>query len=752
MERESLSPSEFRRGRETLFKFTFFNVLSFLLISSNIIILYALKLGASSFFIGMLSSFLQISYLFMLAGRFLIKRMGAVRLMGTFWLLRYLVMLPIFVTPLLYHRGYAFHALFILAIVVFGFNVSRGIAITSWNPIMGELAGKKDRGSFLAKIQLITHLVTILASIGIAFFIGKDAPPERFTLFIGIGILSGFIACHYISRLPEPVESSRGIGERFTRSIVESLKDKSFLKFIVFFFTSSLSLAMLTPFVIVFFKNVYGNTDSDIIIFTIAGGFGALSMALINGFMIDRVGSKPFILMYSVLTAAVTIPLIIAPSYTNREFQLIFAALIFFFVSMGNNGLFNTSQVYFYSFIKPEERLNLGIIYFLAMGVSGTIGSILGGSILEVLQTHIEGPAGTLEGAFPFQMYFAIILVLFVINSLIILSLKDTGLYTVRDALSIIFSPRDLRAIGLLNRLDKSKSIAEERSIIHALGNSGSVVTREELLSRLKSPSFVIRTEALTALHGIPIDGRIEKVLISEVKNHQFTTGYIAAELIGEKRIFSAIKPLRLAMFSNDYFLAGKAMVALAKLEDRESIGDIISIIEKTTNPRLIIHGAWALQIFRHRESIPVLVKKMERKTAPFLRDEIILSIAGILDIFDKFYPYYTRFLESAHEGIGLLEDLVREKLSSEKGEEKTDRDSSLTKLLELLEHLRRGSGAFSAGVISLFDELVKSNSSLNFLRFFYGGLKNDSIARLERFRFLIAFICIELPSKSSIY
>ena len=731
MEKEALAPSEFQRGRKILYKFTFFNVLSFLLISSNIIILYAIKLKAGSFFIGLLSSFLQLSYIFLLLGRLLIKRMGVVKLMGRFWLLRYLLMLPVFVTPFLYYKGLNFYALLILAIAVLGFNVSRGIAITSWNPIMGEFAGKKDRGFFLSRIQIITHIVTILTSIVIALFIGENAPPERFTIFIGFGIIAGFVACHYIFKLPEPIESDRGISTDFLKNTLESLKEKAFRKFIAFFFVSSLSLAMLTPFIIVFFKNIYGNSDNEIILFTIAGGLGALAMALINGFMIDRIGSKPFILMYSIVATLVTIPLIIAPSGLKRENILIFAALIFFFSYMANNGLFNTSQVYFYSFIKPEERLNLGVVYFLSMGISGTIGSLLGGSLLEMLQTYFIN-----NKVLPFQIYFAIIMLLFILNSLLILTLKDTGIYSVRNALAIIFSPRDLRAIGLLNKLDKSKNLSEEKSIIQALGSSGSIVTREEILLRLKSPSFLIRAEALNALHGLPLDSRIEKVLLSEVKNHHFTTAYIAAELIGEKRLKSGIKVLRQALYSKDYFLAGKSMVALAKLDDRESIDSIIHIVEVTSNPRLIIHGAWALQIFHHKDAIGPLIMKMEKKGSPFLRDEVIMSISRILNFFEDFYPIYTTFLESAHEGIELLKDMANLN---------TLKDSEKSELEEICNLMSRDTTLFNERTKKILNRLLKGNSENSYLNYFQKGLSNKRIGKLERFKFLVAFICIKL-------
>ncbi len=732
MKASGLPPSELQRGRKILLAFTFFNVLSFLLIGSNLIILYALKLGANNFIIGLLSSFLQIAYLFMLLGRNLIKRMGAVKLFGTFWTLRYILMLPVLSIPLIYqYTGNTVIPLAILIFSVLAFNISRGIAITSYNPIIGELAGDKDRANFLSKVQIINHLLVISTGVLIAFYLGKDAPIFKYTLFIAIGIVSGIIGSILIFKLPEPLSSDKGIRKSFRKSISFTIHSKDLRRFFLSLFISSLAVAMLTPFVVVYFKNVYGNSDSQIIFFTVAGGFGALVMALINGFIMDRIGAKPLNLIYSFVISIILIPMLITPTFTTQIWQYGFACLILFFTYMGTNGIFSTNQVYFFSLIKPEERLNLGILYFLTMGISGTIGSLLGGSLLEGLQKYLAENI-----VFAFRAYFAILLGLYALTIILILMLKDVGAYTVRDAIGIIFSPRDLRAIGLLNKLGKSHSLKEERSIIQALGISGSVVTKEELLARLKSPSFAIRAEALNALNNVPIDEKVERALVSEIKNHHYTTAYLAAEIIGKRKITSGIKPLIQTLNSKDYFLVGKSMVALARLNVTDSIPKIIEVFSKTTNPRLIIHGAWALQIFRDKKTIPALLDKLKNKTSPFVRDEIILSIAGILDLFDWFYPLYTTFLESANEGIELLLDKLKYQHIPH---------TTKNQIAEAIKTSNKDYSVFSSKMSGILDKIQKLDTELSFVAYFKKALKNETTSKLERFRFLISSLAIAL-------
>ncbi|MBA7620025.1 hypothetical protein ES703_27367 [subsurface metagenome] len=139
MEKTALTPGEMAKARKKLYNFTFFSIISFTLLSGNIITLFSLRMGAGNFLIGLLSSFMYISYLFILIGRSLVKKYGLVKLMGRFWLLRYLSMIPILFAPIFALYNFWLAAYVLIVISVLGFNVARGIATTSYNPILGEI-------------------------------------------------------------------------------------------------------------------------------------------------------------------------------------------------------------------------------------------------------------------------------------------------------------------------------------------------------------------------------------------------------------------------------------------------------------------------------------------------------------------------------------------------------------------------------------------------------------------------------------
>jgi MFS family permease len=726
MKARELSPGEILRGRSRFYTFTLLNSFSFFLLGGNVITLFALKLGAGNFLVGLLAASVYLGYLGMLAGLPLIPRLGTVRTMGRFWLLRYLLLVPVLATPLLARMGSSRTALALVTGGVLGFNIARGVAITGYNPIMGQLAAERGRGAFLARLQALSHLASLAAGAAVAFFLGREASLARYTLFIGFGTGIGFLAAFTIFRLPEPAESAGSLLRELLPGFRRAMRRTPFRKFMIVHLVISLAALMVTPFLIVYVKRVYHQPDNYVVFYTLSGSLGALLMALISGFMIDKLGAKPLFFIFTAVLLLTLVPLGLSPPLGGGTGVWIFCSLIFFFHSMGTFGITSSGQTYFLAAIQPEERLNLGVAYYLAQGLASGIGSLAGGALLEGLQGVLALPDTK-----TYQLYFTFLIVLFAAGLLLVRNLENLGAYPIRDALGAIFSPRDLRAIGLLHRLFRSRTATEEHTALQALAEFPSELTIRDLLQKLKSPRFTIRAQALTALGRLPATGPVARALVSEVKNHPFTTAYMAAEILGDRRIAAAVPVLRRQLASRDYFLSGKCMVALARLDDRPSIPAIESVLRWTRNPRLVIHAATALEIFRNTLSIPLLLSRLEQRAHPFLRDEIILAIAGILGLEEWFYPLYASFLEKSTEAVLRLRDEMERygppSLSADR----------LATLLELL--LRPDRRGFARLARRLLGELEPVTVTAPLSR----ALKNPRYQRLDRFCFLVTAVLV---------
>jgi hypothetical protein len=210
-----------------------------------------------------------------------------------------------------------------------------------------------------------------------------------------------------------------------------------------------------------------------------------------------------------------------------------------------------------------------------------------------------------------------------------------------------LFSYRDLQVISLLDRLSKAQNFTQENLLLEALYNMPSQLATKGLLERAQSPRLITRQEAIRALERLEtLNEDAEKALINDIINNPFTTAYISARILGNHSCVSTMPLLRELAFSSDYMLAGESMIALAKVRDKAFRPQIEQIILNTENPRLKIMGAEALGIYGFPDSLYALLEMLRRNNPPrYLRDEVVLAMAAILDTQNQFYRILVRFI-----------------------------------------------------------------------------------------------------------
>jgi MFS family permease len=652
-----ISQGERLRARKNYNIFSIFNTFSYLLLSGNIISLYLLRLGAGGTLIGIVSSFMYISFFFLLPGRILVQRVGVEKLFAYSWTARCLAAVPMLFSPFFVLQGKRNLGLALALLGALGFQAMRGIGMVSNSPILGDLSEGKDRGDYLSKIQIINQTASIFAGLLMAFLLGNgQASLLRYSVLILLGILTGLFSCIFLFRLPPQLGGGFPKEEGVLASIQRSLKDTTFSRFIKVFFLITVVAGISRPFLVLYAADVFGISDSHNMFLSVIGSLGALVMGMVAQMLLDRLGAKPLLVFFSFAFLISLIPLTLPLSIQGMGKYLFLSALFFLF-NFGTLGQENASQTYFFGAVRPQDQMNLGILYYLIFGIGGTIGSTVGGVLLDWIQ------AGGYGGITSYRIFFTVIVVLALLSLIGTLRLSPIGSVGIRNALTVIFSARDLRAILLLNKLDRTTSIEGERRVIQEMSETPSFLSVEGLLQRLKSPSFLVRREALLALNAHELDDRVLPPLIHEITNNEFTTAYLAARILGMHGIHKAIPQLRAALGSEDYLLCAESMVALARLGDMQSKGKIELFLKVTHNPLLIIYGAEALKLFGDFSSLPVLFEILEKEKLPeSARNHIILSIAGLFRMDDWFYPAFTLFLEEPFRGIEFLLDRLRER------------------------------------------------------------------------------------------
>ena len=717
------SSAQTARIRRKYYLHSVLNGVSFRLLAGNIITLYALNLGAGNTLIGLLSSFIHISMLLLLIGRPLVNRFGAVRVQSVFWFTRYVLMLPILLTALPAVAANPTLSFTLIAVSVLGFHSAKGVALAGQQSILGSVVGEKGRGAVLSRIQSLNTTVSTIVWLLVGFALSRD--PSR-VVYAGIflcGVIAGLLSSTALAGIPEPPLASRDATGSFLSSVRDGFANPGFRRLMALLFSKNVVLGMTGAFLIVQFRVVFGHSDANIVFITLIGSMGVIAMAAAAGLLMDRVGARPLYFAFALITTLSIVPAVGSTGSGAAWMLWVVPSVVIFFYTVGANGMMNCSQDYLFATITTDQRLNLGIVYHIVAGTAGFLGSVGGGLALDAIitGTDLSGPAA-------FQLFFGVMLVGLTGVSLLVTRLPDIGAYSILNTISILFSPRELRAFRTLRRFGRTQNVDDERDVIRSLAKSPSRAAVDDLLTKLRSPSFAVRAEALSALRNHPADHRVATALVKEVTEHQFTTAHIAAEAIGQSRLREGIPALRSALDSGDFMLCGKAMVALAELDDRGSLKRMVDVFERSDNPRVIIHGARAFATLRAAEAVPSLFRKLEPRIAPFIRDEIILAVAETLGIGDSFYPVYVIFVERNLAGVAELMDRTT---------------ASQDDVRKLVLESTGDPALFAAVARRVYTTDPPRVSAIDLPGLVLGALDNPTILGLVRFRFLVAAIAV---------
>lgn len=656
-----LSAQKLARARNTFNIYNLFNSFSFVFVSGSIITLFALRLGAPNSIIGLLNALVYITFFMLPLGKRIVRHASIIKVFGWGWVIRYITLIPILFVPFFVSRGQMMLAILVLILGTAGFHISRGVAMIGNNPVLGLLSTggsdkpRSDQGRYLINVSVVNSVAAILANIILAFLLGQQASLWTYAIAIGIGIVTGFIGCVPLFKIPEPDAFSSKDDKSLWDVTRDALLKPEFRAFIFTFMLLSFLSGMGRSFLPVYAKQVFTQGDDAIMVYSIVAGLGSIAMGLITRLVVDRLGSKPLFIIYSSIGLISFLPIALIPGsgamMAAPAMIGLFLSFVHFFSSFGFAGEENAAQVYYFGLVPKEKMLDLAVIYNLAYGIGGSLGSFLGGGVLEIFNNLGISSQGA------FRLYYAAISLVLVIVIYSMRNLPHMGAKSVTQSLSILFSFRELRAFDLLTRLDQSASAHEEVRILQELGKSESNLTQKELMEYLHSPRFEVRSEALLALESIPeLDAETIGALVREVKTNVYSTAYVAARILGKQRSDVAVSALVDSLDEPDYMLQSTSMVALARLGVRQAIPKIEEVIRSTENPRVRISGAYALELFGSIESIPTLISCLKAEDRPAnVSDELVLAISGILGIDKEFYLLYSEFIDDNRSGIEQL-------------------------------------------------------------------------------------------------
>src|SRR3989454_9751746 len=143
---ESAEKASFPPGLHNTFLFSGFNALSYPIVLSSPMVLYAKTLGASATVLGIITGMMPLLVIFQIPAASYIPRLGFKRFVYAGWGTRVLFIFGMALVPLTGGFLDAKNRLALMLMLLFGFNLSRGISSCAWLPWITALVPPHFRG------------------------------------------------------------------------------------------------------------------------------------------------------------------------------------------------------------------------------------------------------------------------------------------------------------------------------------------------------------------------------------------------------------------------------------------------------------------------------------------------------------------------------------------------------------------------------------------------------------------------------
>jgi MFS family permease len=290
---EPMERASFPQGLHNAFLFSTFNGLSYQIVLNSPMVLYAKGLGASATVLGIIAGMMPLLVIFQIPAANYIPRLGFKRFVYAGWGTRVMFIFAMALVPLTGVFLDAKNRLALLLVLLFCFNLSRGISSCAWLPWITALVPASLRGKYLAIDAAVQNLASFVTFLVAAACLAGDSRPWQFSVLFAFSAITGAISLGFLKRIPdaeipEEIRVSKG-----PVPWLEMLRYPPFKRLLQGVVGWSVSYGGMTAFTVAFLKTETGMAEDKILLVTSVAFLGGLSSLWFLGSRLDKLGSKP---------------------------------------------------------------------------------------------------------------------------------------------------------------------------------------------------------------------------------------------------------------------------------------------------------------------------------------------------------------------------------------------------------------------------------------------------------------------------
>jgi MFS family permease len=290
---QSSAQHSFPPGLHHAYYFSALNALSYQIVLGSPMILYAKALGASATVLGVIAGMMPLLVIFQIPAANYIPRMGFKRFVLAGWSIRVLFIFGMALVPVTSVFLPPETRLNLLLMLLFFFNLSRGISSCAWLPWIAALVPAQLRGKYLARDAGVQNLASFFTFLVAAACLAGRPGPWQFAILFLFSAVTGAISLNSLKRMPDvPVPDDLSTRPGAGVPWLAMARHDPFLRLLLTIVGHAVAYGGIMTFTVAFLRNE-NMSEGKILLLSSIAFIGGLSSLWLLGSRLDRFGSKP---------------------------------------------------------------------------------------------------------------------------------------------------------------------------------------------------------------------------------------------------------------------------------------------------------------------------------------------------------------------------------------------------------------------------------------------------------------------------
>src|SRR5512135_2192421 len=244
--------TSFPPGLHNAYLFSVFNAFSYQVVLNSPMILYAKTLGASATVLGIIAGMMPLLVIFQIPAASYIPRLGFKRFVYAGWGTRVLFIFAMALVPLTVVFLKPESCLALMLMLLFCFNLSRGISSCAWLPWITALVPAPLRGKYLGRDAAVQNLASFITFLLAGACLAGDPRPWQFASLFAFSAIMGAVSLSFLKRIPDAEMTEEVRASKGRVPWLEMIRYAPFKKLLCALVGYSIAYGGLTAFVVAF--------------------------------------------------------------------------------------------------------------------------------------------------------------------------------------------------------------------------------------------------------------------------------------------------------------------------------------------------------------------------------------------------------------------------------------------------------------------------------------------------------------------